>query len=431
MGYLGYLIRSKGMVQLRQRALSIAKRYGLTPGRMVQAIEQLVRTLERYGCRATLPVTAVTLARHPGPLRWLQSRGIELAVHGWLHVDLERCPVKQQCEHLARALQIFDRYGISARGFRSPYLRRSSTLAQAAEAMELRYLSNQPILWETVDASQHAAERVSHYRHAVRYYAPWSSRERLSLPFATGKVIEIPVSLPDDEMLVERLGANRVHIAEAWSGILQQTYARGELFTLLLHPERTPACIAALDQVLSQARDLTPPVWIARLDEVADWWQQKEALRVAIADESDHAYRVLVRGDGKTGVLVRSATVLGASAGWLDGYQIVPAQHFGLQCGCRPAIGVSERTDRALVDFLERQGYAVEARTDGREYGIYFDRPVFDSREEKSLVDEIETSQSPLVRINRWPGGARSALAITGDIDALTLWDYAMRLVGN
>jgi peptidoglycan/xylan/chitin deacetylase (PgdA/CDA1 family) len=431
MGYLGYLIRSKGIVHLRQRALSIAKRYGLTPGRMVQTIEQLVGTLERYGCRATLPVTAVALTRHPGPLRRLQGRGIELAVHGWLHVDLERCPAKQQQEHLARALQIFDRHGISASGFRSPYLRRSSTLAQAAEAAGLRYLSNQPILWETVDASQHAAERVSHYRHAVRFYAPWSSRERLSLPFTTGALIEIPVSLPDDEMLVERLGANGAHIAQAWSGILQQTYARGELFTLLLHPERTPACITALSQVLSRARDLTPPVWIACLDEVADWWQQKQALRVDIADEGDHAYRVLVRGPGEAGVLVRSATVLGTSEGWLDGYQIVPARHFVLRCGCRPAVGVSERTDRTMVDFLERQGYAVETHANSREYAIYFDQPVFDSREEKSLVDEIETSRSPLVRINRWPGGARSALAITGDIDALTLWDYAMRLVGN
>jgi hypothetical protein len=30
-----------------------------------------------------------------------------------------------------------------------------------------------------------------------------------------------------------------------------------------------------------------------------------------------------------------------------------------------------------------------------------------------------------------WHGGARSALCITGDIDALTLGDYALRIVGR
>jgi hypothetical protein len=29
-----------------------------------------------------------------------------------------------------------------------------------------------------------------------------------------------------------------------------------------------------------------------------------------------------------------------------------------------------------------------------------------------------------------WPAGARSALAVTGDIDALTLWDFGLRLLG-
>jgi len=39
----------------------------------------------------------------------------------------------------------------------------------------------------------------------------------------------------------------------------------------------------------------------------------------------------------------------------------------------------------------------------------------------------IEKAPGPLVRVWRWPDGARSALAATGDIDALTLRDFVVR----
>jgi hypothetical protein len=42
----------------------------------------------------------------------------------------------------------------------------------------------------------------------------------------------------------------------------------------------------------------------------------------------------------------------------------------------------------------------------------------------------IEESKRPLVRLGTWPDGARSALAVTGDIDALTIWDFAARFRG-
>jgi len=43
------------------------------------------------------------------------------------------------------------------------------------------------------------------------------------------------------------------------------------------------------------------------------------------------------------------------------------------------------------------------------------------------VLDAIESGTGPLVRVWRWPDGARSALAVTGDIDALTLRDFVVR----
>jgi hypothetical protein len=49
-------------------------------------------------------------------------------------------------------------------------------------------------------------------------------------------------------------------------------------------------------------------------------------------------------------------------------------------------------------------------------------------RNDLELVQYIEASDSPLLRFGRWPDGAASAISITGDLDALTLQDYAARL---
>jgi hypothetical protein len=42
----------------------------------------------------------------------------------------------------------------------------------------------------------------------------------------------------------------------------------------------------------------------------------------------------------------------------------------------------------------------------------------------------IDESRRPLLRFGRWPRACRSALAVTGDIDALTIWDFVQRFRG-
>jgi hypothetical protein len=37
-------------------------------------------------------------------------------------------------------------------------------------------------------------------------------------------------------------------------------------------------------------------------------------------------------------------------------------------------------------------------------------------------------SPAPLVKLGRWPDGAKSALCLTGDLDALSLVDYLSRV---
>jgi hypothetical protein len=77
-----------------------------------------------------------------------------------------------------------------------------------------------------------------------------------------------------------------------------------------------------------------------------------------------------------------------------------------------------------LIEFLRQQGYIVEISQERQPYLYYFDQTEFTADQERPLLAYIEETAQPLVRLGRWPNGARSALAITGDIDALTLWNY-------
>jgi hypothetical protein len=114
---------------------------------------------------------------------------------------------------------------------------------------------------------------------------------------------------------------------------------------------------------------------------------------------------------------------------WDSDYQRVPSGEFSFQAERRPFIGVSPSSSPSLKSFLRQQGYIVEVTESGQTHTFHIDRPHFSYQDERPLLAEIEHSNFPLVRLGRWPNGARSALCITGDIDALTLWDYSLRFL--
>ena len=104
---------------------------------------------------------------------------------------------------------------------------------------------------------------------------------------------------------------------------------------------------------------------------------------------------------------------------------------FDARCERRPFIGVHPTSPERLVSFLRQQGYLVERAGSGSGHSFFLRRERFSRADERSLLDEIEGGTFPLVRFGRWPNAARSALAVTGDVDALTIWDYALRFLGR
>jgi hypothetical protein len=95
----------------------------------------------------------------------------------------------------------------------------------------------------------------------------------------------------------------------------------------------------------------------------------------------------------------------------------------------RPFLGLDADAPEQTVSFLREQGYLLDTGQTAPRCATYLDAATLERLSSKvELVKFIEESPGPLVKYGRWPSGTKSALSITGDLDALTLLDYVSRL---
>jgi hypothetical protein len=83
-----------------------------------------------------------------------------------------------------------------------------------------------------------------------------------------------------------------------------------------------------------------------------------------------------------------------------------------------------------MVAFVEEQGYVVDASEQARSCTVFLEPATLAGLPSNvALVTHIEASAGPLLKFSRWPDEAKSAFCFAGDLDALSLRDYAGRLV--
>ena len=98
----------------------------------------------------------------------------------------------------------------------------------------------------------------------------------------------------------------------------------------------------------------------------------------------------------------------------------------------RPFVGIAHNAPTQTVSLLREHGYIVDSGNTATQCAVYLDADTLAHHAiEQSLVRHIEESAGPLVRFWPWPDGARSALSLTGDLDALSLRDYTHRLLSK
>jgi hypothetical protein len=424
MNLVKYLSQSRGAGNSARRLGSISQRFGFSPARMSGALRELVDICEESGARPTLAVTACLIERNPDFFSSLAARKVDLAVHGFVHTDHALLDEQAQYEHLSRALEAFAQLGLAPKGFRHPYLRFNDDTWRAAARLGFTHASNSSIHWDVVQESL-PPEALSAYLKGLALYGSKPESQRMSLPHTVGGgIIDVPASLPDDEAVLDRLGLSGRHAGIFWLRTLDRTGELGEAMTLVVHNERVPMCANSLRALLRNARRRSPAVWIATLSEINDWWRKRASWNGRVEEAASGQWRVTPPADPDATVLVRDAETEPAGLPWFGRWRMMPPQPFTIRSNVAPMLALDDAPEAART-FLRSEGYAIAEGADG---ALHLDTPTaFGPADERALSETIEASSHPLVRLWRWPRGARSALAITSDVDAMTLFDFLRR----
>ena len=424
--------RRRGPEFIVRRAGALLGRYGVTPTRSEARIRATVALLAEYGCAPTFPTPGRGVQWHPHFIESLQAAGAEIAVHSFDHLDLKGYPPEEACEQLLKGAEVFERHGIEVCGFRCPYLSWSEGLLDALPAGRFGYSSNEAVWW---DAAPLAGVKVDGpvLAKLTEFYEPRRAQSATSVPHTWRGLVEIPVCLPDDLQLHDGLKLGTEAIGAVWTDVLQQTHRRGEAFTLMFHPELAERYEGAFRTLLEQARRLQPHVWLARLRDIGDWWAEKACFS-AEAMPVPGGWRITFASSERATILGRGlATDLpggrdGAEV-WWGPYSRLQGPVVEVAGEVLPFVGLPSGTPESSVVFLREQGYIVKSGELAERCAIQVDGTTQAGlKSEVELIDHIENCAGPLVRFWRWPDGARSALSITGDLDAVSLVDYAPRL---
>jgi len=383
-----FALRGGGYV--RGRATALLSRYGVSPSKVADRLEECVAMLAEYGCVPTLPTPGRVVERHPQLIRHLQDAGAEIAVHGYGHMDLRAYTPAEACEQLVRGAEAFSRHGIEVCGFRCPYLSCTDAMLDALPSGVFDYSSNSAVLWSGVTAPTGAQNAAAHVDVLHRLYRPTLALETVCVPSTRSNMVEIPVCLPDDLQLCDGLRLGPEGVEEAWSQILHRTHRRGGLFALLFHGELAGLCQRPLASVIREAKRLQPSVWTARLRDICSWWREKSNFEVAVSHSPTGLHLSFSCSERAT-ILVRGLAARGLQRAWDGTYYQLRARVLDVPAEPRPFVGLSADVAKQVGPFLQEQGYILDAGETATHCGTYIDADTLAGLTDKvKLINYIE-----------------------------------------
>jgi len=440
MNLISFSIKTKGLHNFARRLWTVFTRFGFSEARTRRALHTVVDALRQYNAAPTFFIPAVVLRRHPALLAEIAHCGAEIGIHGYIHNDYRTLSRREQLEQTKQATLVFEKTHILYEGFRNPYLGWTEDAIDTFVSLKFTYDSNEAILHDVIDLSSLSPRLRSGYEKSLALFQAMPCNTYTLRPHFEGKLLRIPTSIPDDEMLFDRLRlTDPKEVGHIWSSIMQRIYDLGGLYTLNLHPERTILCKEALHTLLSFAHTRPLPVWLASLRDIAQWWKERSQFRLDITPLAAHRWQVVASCTPRTTLLARHLVVEDqTTSAWSGVDSHVQAERFIITATRCPCIAVSPETPQGVFDFLRKQGYPVECRSQNEAsgYALYLDIPegLGVTRPEQvrrcsALVQQIEDLEAPLLRFGCWPKGSKAALAISGDIDSVTVQDFFLRVV--
>ncbi|MGQ9603005.1 MAG: polysaccharide deacetylase family protein [bacterium] len=413
MNRIGFIISSRGLRNSMERSFQIVNRFGITPSRMRERLRRYMEKVGEFGTSPSFPLTAVILDRNPDVAKMIKNMGAEICIHGLVHNDLSRLSFENQYRHIREAINLFKRHGIEFDGFRSPYLKHNSETLKVVADLGFKYDSSTSFYWEPTESFGLLTElEQAGLNMGLSFYNPLKYPTSRSLPWIINGIVEIPVSLPDDEILLDRMHLSPHRVGDIWESMLATAIERGEALIVQLHPERFDILKEQVSDVLRLAS--RSKVWLANLKELASWWIKRMQLHPRIDRSLSGEYMIVGFSDTDS-----------------DPYLEVPERGTRIEVSSvkflehRPLIRVDKQMPDDIKQKIKEMGYLIEITDDVADFALSLDATISLSEIEKS----IRLCKKPILRAPLWPKGYRAACAITGDIDCLTLGDFIRRFI--
>jgi hypothetical protein len=427
--YIQFVMRSKGVAGVIPRARMLLDRFDLSGKKMGNAVAGINALGAKYRFKPAMIVPAVVLQRHKRLLQYASGEDLEFAIHGYTHKNHRPWSLEKQKEEVEKAKDVFDEMGMPYCGFRAPYLSCNSDTDVALNACGIAWNSDQGIMWNY--SEQSSRDSYSTGEAIDILYDPDDASQTLAIPRMHENMVCIPLVLPDDEILVDRMGIQDSNtITGIWCDILEQTHARGDVFVLQYHPERYVFCNSSMEALLAHMAQSDGRFWVTDMRLIAEWWKARDAFSFAISKSPGGAFEVQCTCDDRATILVRN--VPGTSAPFHRGYDYIEERQFSLNTdGVKPCIGLHPQCTADLQTFIKELGFAYELTETDSDYSVFFDdATIYSVATEVDILDRIEQSGQPLVRYWPWPDGYQSAFATSHDLDCMTLGDFVYRALG-
>jgi peptidoglycan/xylan/chitin deacetylase (PgdA/CDA1 family) len=437
MSYLNHVVTTKGLMHSFERSAQILKRFLLGRRKFLQMITFLQNNFNG-DTKITFCVTACLLAENSFLFKKLQQIGHDVAAHGYIHTNMKHKSKKEQIEIIRRCSRVFDEFSMPISGFRCPYLSYNMDTLDVLQQGGFAWTSNNMVLWRNGFSSgngYHKSLKKINNLYTIEY-----AENHAVLPRIRDRCVDIPITGPDDEMLLERFRVKeKKKIAGIWLEILRQTHERGELFHLLFHPERFGQIRDCIKEIVMKAREFDHPIWFASLKEITDWWKQRKGFRWEHEQTSGGRWRTWVSLPSRATVLMKlpKGSTAGEGTFYGDYIRLDPegprsdnGRLFACVEGRKSSIGISPRCSRDIETFLKEEGFLAEYTMNPEDHPVFIDGyPFFSKKDEADVLRRVEESTVPLPRLWRWPDGAKSAFTISADVDSVTLMDFVRRAI--
>ena len=235
-----HTIKTKGILNTAKRIAELYSRY--TFNGFVKSLNSVLDILDDYDAKATFPITAITLERNIDLIREYRDKIIEWAMHGYVHVDYTKVMLKEVEKHIEYGKKIFKNANIELYGFRAPYLKINKEIINLLKSHGFRYDSSYSFFVPVI-AVKKSVKKIQEYYNPLKR---WKIGNH-------GGIWEIPASLPDDEIIVDRLGYRGEKIGKVWVRMCNELKKTNAIPVIQLHPERGRLCSVAIKMVLDWA----------------------------------------------------------------------------------------------------------------------------------------------------------------------------------